>query len=85
MLFSGGGGGMSSKFYPHSCIKSTHIKILCKEDEKTMNLKRKTLIAGGGLAAVYLSTLCGTTLRPFGIFLRFSKTLSSVSSLIETI
>jgi hypothetical protein len=30
---------MSSKFRPHSCIKLTHIKILCKEDRKTMNLK----------------------------------------------
>jgi hypothetical protein len=38
-LFSRGDGGISSKFCPHSYINSTHIKILCKEDGKTMNLK----------------------------------------------
>jgi hypothetical protein len=38
-LFFGGDGGISSKFHPYSYINSTHIKILCKEDRKIMNLK----------------------------------------------
>jgi len=72
-LSSRGNGGMSSKFCPNSCNKSTHIKILyikisCKEDEKAMNLKRKTLTTRGGQVAEYSSTLCGTTLTPFRIF-----------------
>jgi hypothetical protein len=34
-----GGDGHIIKILPHSYINSTHIKILCKKDGKTMNFK----------------------------------------------
>jgi len=56
-----------------------------KRNTESTRKKRKLLTAGGGLLAENSETVSGTTLAPFSIFWRSSRTSSSVNSRVGTI